>query len=470
MAGEKLRVAHVFAGVEGGAWVFDQLRILRDQHGCDVVAVLAGTSGTLPDKCRAAGIPVKAIDFNTIQIWSFPWRLLKLALWLRRERIDVVQSHVMSSTMFARPAAWLADVPVRLTMVTGTYYMLAPFFRRIELRTCWMETGIVPSCEATARLYLDAGVPPGLICETLYYGPRAALWDPATAQRSDLRRRFGLGAETRLIGIVAVFYQRNMESSALSPPGTEGRLVKGHEDLIAAMPLILDEFPEARMLFIGKGWGPNGEEIETEMRELIAAAGMERHIIMTGYLEDIAGAYLDLDVSVQASLNENLGGTVESLLMARPTVATRVGGMPDAVVDGETGVLVEPSNPPDLARGICDLLRDPERGARLGLAGRARMLSRFTLETTGPGLAALYARQLSQARGSRRLSRLILRCASMPVRFLPELIMAMRTLVTRLTRLPLIYARHYGARMVPRPLRQWLRKITRAERRPHRAN
>jgi hypothetical protein len=111
---------------------------------------------------------------------------------------------------------------------------------------------------------------------------------------------------------------------------------------------------------------------------------------------------VDLDVSVQASVNENLGGTIESLLMARPTVATRVGGMVDSVVDGETGILVNPGDPEDLARGICTLLRDPERGAALGRAGRARMLAGFTLTTTVPRLAELYRRQRTAARGAWR--------------------------------------------------------------------
>ena len=73
---------------------------------------------------------------------------------------------------------------------------------------------------------------------------------------------------------------------------------------------------------------------------------------------------------------------MESLLMARPTVATRVGGLPDLVIDGQTGVLVNPSDPEDLARGICTLLRDPARGRALGLAGRALALRTITLKKT----------------------------------------------------------------------------------------
>jgi hypothetical protein len=112
---------------------------------------------------------------------------------------------------------------------------------------------------------------------------------------------------------------------------------------------------------------------------------------------------MDLDVSVQASLNENLGGTIESLLMARPTVATRVGGMVDSVIDGRTGILVRPEDPEDLARGMIELIRDRERAAALGRAGRELMLSKFTLSTTVPALVAIYRLQRASAPGAFRL-------------------------------------------------------------------
>jgi len=113
-----------------------------------------------------------------------------------------------------------------------------------------------------------------------------------------------------------------------------------------------------------------------------------------------------LNVSVQASLNENLGGTIESLLMECPVVATRVGGMVDSVRDGETGVLVNPASSEDLARGILQLLRDPERARSLGRAGRRLMLEDFTLAATVRKLNALYIRCLQPGRDSPRKYRL----------------------------------------------------------------
>lgn len=109
-----------------------------------------------------------------------------------------------------------------------------------------------------------------------------------------------------------------------------------------------------------------------------------------------------MNVAVQASLSENLGGTIEGLLMEVPMVVTRVGGMVDTVRDGETGILVDPDNPRDLARGILDLLRDPERARTLGRNGRRFMLERFSLERTVSELHALYGRLLADKSGRQR--------------------------------------------------------------------
>lgn len=383
--------------------MFDQLSWLKAQ-GHDCTVVLAGDEGPTVELCRSAGIAVKPFDFGVyrLRVFTLPLRVLKLARMMRRERFDVVQSHIIPSTLFARPAAWLADVPVRLEMSTSPYYMQAPSMRWIEAWTAGMETGLIPSCTLTQRLFREAGIPDRIIQPVLYYGPDAARFDPGRQAPEDLRGEFGLAPDTPLIGSIAIFYSK-CRGGSFVPPEIRHRYIKGHTDVIRAMHRVVREIPAARLVMIGCGWGPRAHETEADLREIVRREGLEEVVLFAGWRPDTAAVYQDLDVSVQASLNENLGGTIESLLMARPTVATRVGGMVDSVVDGETGMLVAPGDPDDLARGILELLRDPERAAALGRAGRERMLARFTLATTGPALADLYRRQRAAARGSFRL-------------------------------------------------------------------
>jgi glycosyltransferase involved in cell wall biosynthesis len=177
---------------------------------------------------------------------------------------------------------------------------------------------------------------------------------------------------------------------------------KGHEDLVKAAPEVLAQFPNAKFLLVGTGWGPEGDKHMLEVKDLVRRMGLQSSVIFPGYRADANSILREADVAVQASLNENLGGTLEALMIGCPMVATRVGGMVDSVRDGETGVLVNPSDPSDLARGITQLLRDPKHARALGQAGRRLMLERFTLNRTVNDLASLYQHLLSKAERRRR--------------------------------------------------------------------
>ena len=196
------------------------------------------------------------------------------------------------------------------------------------------------------------------------------------------------------------------------PPALCGRSVKSQEDLIRAAPLILREFPQAKFLLVGSGWEEGGRAYLQRMQELVGELGLEKSVIFTGFRDDIAAVLAALDVSVQPSLSENLGGTIESLLMECPTVATRVGGMTDSVVDGKTGVLVNPSDPDSLAQGILQLLRNPALARRYGRAGRERMLADFTLQRTVDRLADLYKQKSRTLQGGYRPHIIAIRLAA----------------------------------------------------------
>jgi glycosyltransferase involved in cell wall biosynthesis len=244
------------------------------------------------------------------------------------------------------------------------------------------------------QLYQSIGVAKERLT-LVYYAPDESKFSTEQIQSVNLREEFGWPPNTPLIGKVAYFYPPQAGKGWV-PASLEGKGVKGHEDLVKAAPVILAEFPEAKFLLVGSGWGTAGEEYLEEVKKLVRDLKLESSIIFTGHRRS-NNILRSVDVAVQASLNENLGGTLEALFMECPMVVTRVGGMVDAVRDGETGVVVEPSNPEDLARGILQLLREPEKAKALGRAGRKLMLERFTLSRTVRDLNELYRIQLSRA-------------------------------------------------------------------------
>ena len=374
--------------------MFEQLRDLRDVYGYDVVAVVSAGEGKLIDKLRSENIRYHVTHFATgaaspRSILRLPFSVLKLAWFFRREQFDIVQSHVFATAITARPAAWIADVPVRLAMIASPFHLQARLSRNLEQATSFMETMLIPSCEWARSLCKQIGIPQSRIAPVIYYGPDEGNFDPLRVAPAGIRREFQWSEDTPLICNVAYFYHR-MPESGWMPPEVQGRGHKGHEDLIRAAPHVLKAFPSAKFLLVGSGWGPLGEKYLNEVKTLVHDLGLERSVIFIGYRSDANRILREANVAVQAALNENLGGTIEALMMECPTVATRVGGMVDAVRDGETGVLVNPADSEDLARGIIELLRDPKRARALGQAGRELMGRRFTLRHCVEALANLY--------------------------------------------------------------------------------
>jgi len=385
--------------------MFEQLRDLRDRYGYEVAAVVLAEEGKLIDKLRAENIPYHVTHFATgaaslRALLVLPFSVVKLARFFRRERFDLVQSHVFATTITARPAAWLADVPVRLAMIASPFHLQARLSRDLERSTCWMETKLIPSCQAVLNLCREIGISEERLAPIIYYSPDERNFEPDRVSPADIRRQFGWPQDTPLICKVAYFYHR-MGISDWIPPDVHGLGHKGHEDLVNAAPIVLAEFPNAKFLLVGSGWGPEGEKHMQEVQDLVRSLGLQSSVIFTGYRADANKILRAATVAVQASLNENLGGTLEALMIGCPMVATRVGGMVDAVRDGETGVLVNPSDPCDLARAIIQLLRDPERAQALGRGGRKLMLERFTLSRTVNDLANLYEQLLSESQQRR---------------------------------------------------------------------
>jgi glycosyltransferase involved in cell wall biosynthesis len=397
------RVCHVVATTEGAIWVYEQLRDLRDQFGYDVSVILNGSSGTLVDQFKSSGIPVLVSDFEFLgvsDLFALPKKILALTRLLRRERFDVVQTHLFHSMVIGRIGAWLADVPVRLSMVAGPFHLEAYTPRWIDISTQWMDTALVPSCELSRELYKSLGVEESRL-KVIYYGPDERKFDPQNHQTADLRGEFGWEDDGPVIGMIAYFYAE-LGVNRWTPPAVQGRSVKCQSDLIRAMPGILKEFPKARLILVGSGWEEGGRQYLCKMQSLVRDLGLADRVTFTGYRTDVPEVLKAFDVTVQASLSENLGGTIEALLMETPMVATRVGGLVDSVVDGETGILVAPDDPASLANGILSLLRDPERGRRLARRGRQLMLERFTLRETVEREHVLYQRLLKRSQGGYR--------------------------------------------------------------------
>ena len=238
-------------------------------------------------------------------------------------------------------------------------------------------------------MYRNLGVAAERVTTT-YYGLPAEDFDPSAVDAEAFRRELGISSDTPLVGLVAHFYPAMRGPQA--PRATHGLGLKGHDSFLAAARIVARRFPAARFALVGFGWNELGERYRQSLIESCRADGFIEKVFFPGHRRDIQRVLASFDVAVQCSLTEGLGGTIEALMMERPTVATKVGGMPEAVRDGETGLLVPPADPPALAAAIERLLTDRAEARRLARAGRVLMLERFTLSRTGSDLASAYLR------------------------------------------------------------------------------
>ncbi len=158
--------------------------------------------------------------------------------------------------------------------------------------------------------------------------------------------------------------------------GSVGRLepVKAYADLVDAAAIVLRDRPAVRFRLVGDG----------SQREALGrrAASLGTGFELTGWREDALGEIADMDIYAVSSLTETTNlSLLEAMALGIPVVATAVGGIPDAVADGESGLLVPPHRPDELAHAIAALADDAALRARMGAAGRARFERDFTLET-----------------------------------------------------------------------------------------
>lgn len=177
------------------------------------------------------------------------------------------------------------------------------------------------------------------------------------------------------------------ESQAPLAPGVLGALgrlqtEKGFDVLLRSLAELRGE---ARLLLGGEGL------LAQELPRLAAELGVADAVEFRGFVTDVPGFLAETGVFVLSSRSEGLGLVlVEAMAAGRPVVATRVGGVPEVVVDGETGLLVEPENPGALAAAVRRLLADPALAARMGQGGRRRAQEHFSARRMAELTAAMY--------------------------------------------------------------------------------
>ena len=345
-------------------------RVLLDQalwfyeHGHRMNVIFLYDKEELWEKWQAA-LPFPVINLGAFQgrgkgIKNIPPLLKGLfSLWnfLRREKVDVIETFTHDSNMVALPIAWLARVPVRIATHHG---VIEGFSRWQEVIHSWMVNhNIAQKLVAVSKKMYQAALKEGVHSERIVTIPNGIVQMPFESRsRLEVRKEAGMDVTDPLLISV-------------------GRLVyaKAHEVLVAAMPAVLKEFPNAKVEIYGEG------VLRTDLEAQIARLGLSNSVKLPGRSDHVAGHLANADVFILSSRSEGLPiALLEAMSAGLPCIATNVEGVDEVIEEGEHGLVVPIEDPEALAQAILQLLRDPEARSRMGAAARLHVSKFYNID------------------------------------------------------------------------------------------
>ena len=345
------------------------LEHLRRQGYASVV--VCPDKGPLGEELERLGVEIRYVPLP-------PWR--KVFAYPRRARAirrlrDVI-TEVRPALIHVNDIWWVPQA-LRARSGLGTPIIAhvrqeiePPKVRRYELD----QADAVLPMSRHIHQSLETGGVPGKRLWTLY----SALDMKRVSPQGDGQgrgRRFDVPDNVPLIGTVANLFPR-----------------KGYEVMVKALPMVLASFPTVQYLMIGQG----NSGYERTLRSLVRDLGLEKTVHFVGFQKEVYACLAAMDIYVHPALMEGFGiAVLEAMAMGKPVVASRVGGIPEVVQDGVTGILVPPGDPDPLALALVGLLKDPHKRESMGRAGKERFEMHFTVDRIMKTLQDVHAELLS---------------------------------------------------------------------------
>ncbi len=320
--------------------------------------------GYFADKLVKEGIDVKILHIYTSRN---PLSIYKLYRLLKIHQFDIIHTHAYSAGIIGRISAFLAGVPVIISHNHSIYDFYNRYYHLVEWILSLITDRVICISEEVNRFTNETQRINSRKLITIHNGIDD---DCAVIENrgSDLKNELGISLNHSVIGTIAHLEEH-----------------KGHKYLLEAASLLLSSKRDISFLFVGEG------TLKEKLKKLCVDLKIENNIIFVGERSDISEILFSIDIFVLPSLREGLGlAILEAMACGKPVIATNVGGIPEIVKDGVSGILVPPKDPKSLYRAMSDLLDDREKCEEMGRFGKRVYDESFRARTMVGKIEDLY--------------------------------------------------------------------------------
>jgi glycosyltransferase involved in cell wall biosynthesis len=379
-----MRILQVIKTNRGAAWAFNQAKHLKEM-GVEIITVLPNAHEGNAEKYKENGMAVIEGDWR-LPITK-PWRFFSVCKHikqtLKQVQPDIIHLHFVTNVLMCRLALRKDKTP-RLFQVPGPLHLESALTSFVERCTATEADYWAGACKKTCSIYTDKGIDSQRV-HLAYYGVPHKEASQGIS-KGILHSEYEISDDAIVVAMVSYFYKPKKYLG-------QKRGIKGHEDFIDALKVVMQKHPNVVPVIIGNAWD-GAETYENQVKEY-AKKELGDKIIFTGYRSDIYDIYPEINVVVHPSHSENLGGAAESLMLAVPTISSDVGGFPDIVIPGVTGCLAKSKNPDDLAEKIIWAVENQSELKEMANKGHTLVNDLLDLNNTATKVHEVYSKILN---------------------------------------------------------------------------
>ncbi|MDI6783806.1 MAG: glycosyltransferase family 4 protein [bacterium] len=366
-----IRILHLISSSNIGGSPKHTLLLCRELEklGCHSV-IVSPPNGSFATEIKQSGIKWEPVELNSVFRLSLYQHLQKIVI---DQQINLIHTHELKADFIGMILAWKTKQPLITTIHNMINKGPLPKWKKavyigLTRFIAARQDKIIAVSEAVRKNTIEQLKLPAEKVVTIRNGTKIIDFNESL-DTTAVRQELGLNPNQPVIALI----------SRLIPQQ------KGHRYFLLAAKQVIQQKPETQFLIVGDGI------YRQTLEQMTCKLGLEKNIHFLGWRNDTFDILCSIDICAVPSLWDPLPRIIlEAMVAGKPVVASNVDGIPEAVIDGETGILVPPANETKLAEAFLDLLNNPDKAKQMGIAGRNRVIAEFSSDRHAKEVLSVY--------------------------------------------------------------------------------